>query len=207
MVTPTGAAIAAAFRTEAALPKKYQIEKIGIGAGNKDFAHANILRAMLLTDKTVEVETGKDGHDESSMWVMEANLDDCTGEALGYAMEVLLEAGARDVWYTPAYMKKNRPAYVLHVLTTAEKREELEQLVFSCTTTMRRYPVERTILPREVKEIQTRYGAAKVKICKRGGVDTCYPEYESVRAICRETGKRFMEVFHGVMEDGSISLQ
>ena len=112
MVTPTGAAIAAAFRTEAALPKKYQIEKIGIGAGNKDFAHANILRAMLLTDKTVEVETGKDGHDESSMWVMEANLDDCTGEALGYAMEVLLEAGARDVWYTPAYMKKNRPAYV-----------------------------------------------------------------------------------------------
>ena len=209
MVTPTGAAIAAAFRTEAALPKKYQIEKIGIGAGNKDFAHANILRAMLLTDKTVEVETGKDGHDESSMWVMEANLDDCTGEALGYAMEVLLEAGARDVWYTPAYMKKNRPAYVLHVLTTAEKREELEQLVFSCTTTIgvRRYPVERTILPREVKEIQTRYGAAKVKICKRGGMDTCYPEYESVRAICRETGKRFMEVFHGVMEDGSISLQ
>lgn len=102
---------------------------------------------MLLTDKTVEVETGKDGHDESSMWVMEANLDDCTGEALGYAMEVLLEAGARDVWYTPAYMKKNRPAYVLHVLTTAEKREELEQLVFSCTTTIgvRRYPVERTI--------------------------------------------------------------
>ena len=184
-------------------------KKIGIGAGNKDFAHANILRAMLLTDKTVEVETGKDGHDESSMWVMEANLDDCTGEALGYAMEVLLEAGARDVWYTPAYMKKNRPAYVLHVLTTAEKREELEQLVFSCTTTIgvRRYPVERTILPREVKEIQTRYGAAKVKICKRGGVDTCYPEYESVRAICRETGKRFMEVFHGVMEDGSISLQ
>lgn len=209
MVTPTGAAIAAAFRTESALPKKYQIEKIGIGAGNKDFAHANILRAMLLTDKTVEVETGKDGHDESSMWVMEANLDDCTGEALGYAMEVLLEAGARDVWYTPAYMKKNRPAYVLHVLTTAEKREELEQLIFSCTTTIgvRRYPVERTILPREVKEIQTRYGAAKVKICKRGGVDTCYPEYESVRTICRETGKGFMEVFHGVMEDGSLSLQ
>ena len=209
MVTPTGAAIAAAFRTESALPKKYQIEKIGIGAGNKDFAHANILRAMLLTDKTVEVETGKDGHDESSMWVMEANLDDCTGEALGYAMEVLLEAGARDVWYTPAYMKKNRPAYVLHVLTTAEKREELEQLIFSCTTTIgvRRYPVERTILPREVKEIQTRYGAAKVKICKRGGVDTCYPEYESVRAICRETGKSFMEVFHGVMEDGSASLR
>ena len=209
MVTPTGAAIAAAFRTESALPKKYQIEKIGIGAGNKDFAHANILRAMLLTDKTVEVETGKDGHDESSMWVMEANVDDCTGEALGYAMEVLLEAGARDVWYTPAYMKKNRPAYVLHVLTTAEKREELEQLIFSCTTTIgvRRYPVERTILPREVKEIQTRYGAEKVKICKRGGVDTCYPEYESVRTICRETGKSFMEVFHGVMEDGSVSLR
>ena len=198
MVTPTGAAIAAAFRTESALPKKYQIEKIGIGAGNKDFAHANILRAMLLTDKTVEVETGKDGHDESSMWVMEANLDDCTGEALGYAMEVLLEAGARDVWYTPAYMKKNRPAYVLHVLTTAEKREELEQLIFSCTTTIgvRRYPVERTILPREVKEIQTRYGAAKVKICKRGGIRAI----RSMRACAQSAGRRGRALWKFSME-------
>lgn len=209
MVTPTGAAIAAAFRTEKALPKKYQIEKIGIGAGNKDFAHANILRAMILTDKTVEAETGKDGHDESPMWVMEANLDDCTGEALGFAMELLLKAGARDVWYTSAYMKKNRPAYVLHVLMTAEKREELEQLIFSCTTTIgvRRYPVERTILPREVREIRTRYGEAKVKLCRRGGVDMCYPEYESVRAICLETGKSFQEVFRAVMEDGTKAVE
>ena len=68
-------------------------------------------------------------------------------------------------------------------------------------------PVSYTHLDVYKRQIQTRYGAAKVKICKRGGVDTCYPEYESVRAICRETGKRFMEVFHGVMEDGSISLQ
>ncbi len=209
MVTPTGAAIAAAFRTESALPKKYQIEKIGIGAGNKDFAHANILRAMILTDKTVEAETGKDGHDESPMWVMEANLDDCTGEALGFAMELLLKAGARDVWYTSAYMKKNRPAYVLHVLMTAEKREELEQLIFSCTTTIgvRRYPVERTILPREVREIRTRYGTAKVKLCRRGDVDMCYPEYESVRAICLETGKSFQEVFRAVMEDGTKAVE
>lgn len=209
MVTPTGAAIAAAFRTESALPKKYQIEKIGIGAGNKDFAHANILRAMILTDKSVEAETGKDGHDESPMWVMEANLDDCTGESLGFAMELLLKAGARDVWYTPAYMKKNRPAYVLHVLMTAEKKEELEQLIFSCTTTIgvRRYPVERTILPREVREIRTRYGAAKVKLCRRGDVDMCYPEYESVRAICLKTGKSFQEVFHAVMEDGTKTVE
>ncbi len=209
MVTPTGAAIAAAFRTEKTLPKKYQIEKIGIGAGNKDFTHANILRAMILTDKTVEAVTGKDGHDESPMWVMEANLDDCTGEALGFAMERLLKAGARDVWYTPAYMKKNRPAYVLHVLMTAEKREELEQLIFSCTTTIgvRRYPVERTILPREVREIRTRYGEAKVKLCRRGGVDMSYPEYESVRAICLETGKSFQEVFRAVMEDGTKTVE
>lgn len=222
MVTPTGAAIAAAFRTEDALPKSYKIEKIGIGAGNKDFDHANILRAMILIDETRGEkhrcdnvrdsiaepfnvsEAGKDGYDESSMWVMEANLDDCTGEALGFSMEVLFEAGARDVWYTPAYMKKNRPAYVLHVLTTEEKRKELEQLIFSCTTTIgvRRYRVERTILSREVKEIMTRFGKAKVKICKHEEIETCYPEYESVRAICKETGLRFMEVFHGIMEDG-----
>ena len=190
MVTPTGAAIAAAFRTEAALPKKYQIEKIGIGAGNKDFAHANILRAMLLTDKTVEVETGKDGHDESSMWVMEANLDDCTGEALGYAMEVLLEAGARDVWYTPAYMKKNRPAYQLDVICDEEKRETLESIIFTETTTIgiRRCQMERTVMKREFATITTEYGDAAVKICRHGEIEKVYPEYESAALIAEKSG-------------------
>ena len=120
--------------------------------------------------------------------MLESNLDDCSGEAFGFAMETLFEAGALDVWYTPAYMKKNRPAYQIHVLCGEEKREELEAVLFSCTTTIgiRRYPVERTALDREEKLVKTRYGAARVKLCHLSGGSRVYPEYESVRAICRE---------------------
>ena len=183
-------------------------KKIGIGAGNKDFAHANILRAMLLTDKTVEVETGKDGHDESSMWVMEANLDDCTGEALGYAMEVLLEAGARDVWYTPAYMKKNRPAWLLTVICKEEDVPGMEALIFAETTSIgiRRVKMERTILPRRKRKVMIPFGEVEVKICGSEGAEKCYPEYESLAEICRKTGISYAEAYQMAV-DASKNLE
>ena len=100
-------------------------------------------------------------------------------------------------------MKKNRPAYVLSVLCTEEKRELLENIMFSATTTIgiRRYPVERTALERTLKTVSTRYGEAVVKVCRVQENARFYPEYESVRAICREKGLDFSEVFHGIMED------
>lgn len=199
MVTPTGAAIAAALRTEEKLPEHYYIEKIGLGAGKKEFKNANILRAMLICPE-------ERGHlpEHNSLWVLESNLDDCTGEALGYALECLMEEGAKDAWYTPAYMKKNRPAYVLHVLCEEPQVEEMESLIFAHTTTIgiRRYPVERTSLRRDVRTVHTRYGAAKVKCCTRGEKTYVYPEYESVKEICREQGLEFKEVYHGVKADG-----
>ncbi len=193
MATPTGAAIAAALRTEEAMPECYTIEKIGIGAGNKDFEQANILRAMLICPK----------EKPQAVWALEANLDDCPGEALGFAMERLLEAGARDVWYTPAFMKKNRPGYTLHVLCGASEIGRMEQIVFAATTTIgiRRYPVERTVMERETRRVPTRYGEAAAKICRLGEQVSCYPEYESVRSICLEKGLGFQEVFAGVAED------
>lgn len=199
MVTPTGAAIAAALRTEERLPGEYTIERIGLGAGTKDFDQPNVLRAMILREEK----------EKEKLWVLETNLDDCTGEALGFAMELLLEQGAKDVWYTPAYMKKNRPAYVLSVLCTEEKRELLENLLFSATTTIgiRRYPVERTELERSLRAVPTRYGEAVVKICRVQEKDRFYPEYESVRAICREQKLDFSEVYHGVMEDAKKAEQ
>ena len=210
MVTPTGAAIAAALKTEEQLPKNYTIEKTGLGAGKKDFDHPNLLRAMILsaekeTEEELPVPVLKK-EAEKPLWVMETNLDDCTGEALGFCMELLLEQGAKDVWYTPAYMKKNRPAYVLSVLCEKEKIAELEEIIFSCTTTIgiRRYPVERTALQRELLTVPTRYGQAQVKLCHPdtpGGKVRGYPEYETVRSICREKNLGFTEVFHGIMED------
>ena len=198
MVTPTGAAIAAALRTEEELPRHYTIEKIGLGAGKKDFKNANVLRAMLLR------ETEPAGLlPASRLWVLETNLDDCTGEALGLAMELLLEAGARDVWYTPAFMKKNRPAYVLHVLCGEEERGKLEAVMFSCTTTIgiRRYPVERTELEREILTVNTSFGEVQVKVCRTPEGVRCYPEYESVRAICRTRKEGFQEVYHKILEE------
>ena len=117
MVTPTGAAVAAALRTKDRLPASCRLLKIGMGAGNKVFKQANVLRAMLL-------ETSQD--ENRTMWVLETNLDDCTGEILGLAMEMLLDAGAADVWYTPIYMKKNRPAYMLSVLCGESSVEAME---------------------------------------------------------------------------------
>ena len=98
MVTPTGAAIAAALRTRDELPDSCRLLRVGMGAGNKVFRQANVLRAMLL-------ETGEGKAPNTELWLMESNLDDSTGEMLGLAMEMLLEAG-RCLVYTDLYEEK-----------------------------------------------------------------------------------------------------
>ncbi|MBS6956751.1 MAG: nickel pincer cofactor biosynthesis protein LarC [Enterocloster asparagiformis] len=198
MVTPTGAAIAAAVRTMDRLPASCRIVKTGMGAGKKDFKQANVLRAMIL-------ETEERAEDQ--MWVMESNIDDCTGEMLGFAMETILAAGAADVWATPIYMKKNRPAYMLSVLCGEERLEELETLVLTQTTTIgvRRYPVSRTIMDRRTETVETQYGQAQVKVCGYRGKQFFYPEYESVKAICREHGMDFQSVYDAVKRQAEAS--
>ena len=188
MVTPTGAAIAAALRTMDHLPGACRIVKTGMGAGKKDFKQANVLRAMIL-------ETESEARDQ--MWVLESNIDDCTGEMLGFAMETILAAGAADVWATPIFMNKNRPAYLLSVLCREEKAEELEALVLTQTTTIgvRKYPVTRTVMERSFKAVDTPYGPAQVKVCGFKGKTFFYPEYEDVRRICLEHGLDFQSVY------------
>lgn len=200
MVTPTGAAVAAALRTKDRLPASCRLLKIGMGAGNKVFKQANVLRAMLL-------ETSQD--ENRTMWVLETNLDDCTGEILGLAMEMLLDAGAADVWYTPIYMKKNRPAYMLSVLCGESSVEAMEEIILTQTTTIgiRRYQVERTILGRNEIQVETGYGPADVKVCTYKGRTFFYPEYESIRRICREQGVDFQTAYHEVRMKAEESRQ
>ncbi|HCD46403.1 MAG TPA: nickel pincer cofactor biosynthesis protein LarC [Lachnoclostridium sp.] len=188
MVTPTGAAIAAALGTRKNLPSSFQILKTGLGAGKKDFKQANVLRAMLLMEE--------EGAGEN-MWVLEANIDDCSGEAFGFAMECLLEAGAADVWYTPVFMKKNRPAYMLSLICREEEISKMEDILFIQTTTIgvRRYPVSRTILDRKKRKVMTEFGEAEVKICSYKGRTFCYPEFESVKSICRQNGLDYQTVY------------
>ena len=186
LITPTGAAIAAAIKTSDELPESFTIEKIGMGAGKRKYKNPSILRAMLINEKS------RDG-----IYKLESNIDDCTGEALGYCMERLLKTGARDVNFMPVYMKKNRPAYQLNVVCGGEDIEKLEKIIFEETTTIgiRRMKVERSTLTREIKTVKTSLGEAKVKVCQLDSIKRYYPEYESVTEICRKKGMSFQEVY------------
>lgn len=187
MVTPTGIAIAAALRTRDRLPAEYKVEKVGIGLGKRDFGRANILRAMIL-EETLDPE---------QMYVLETNIDDATGEALGLALEKLMAAGASDAHFLPCFMKKNRPAYLLRVIAAAPEIPALERIIFESTTTigMRKLPVDRTCMDREIRTVELPFGTVSVKRCTWNGVVRNYPEYESVRALVERTGKEFQLVF------------
>lgn len=193
LVTPTGAAIIAATRTTDRLPKDFLIEKIGLGAGKREYERPGILRAMLIRDSAQE---------QDGIYKLESNIDDCSGEALGYVMERLFEAGARDVHYIPVFMKKNRPAWLLTVICGEADVEKMERIIFEETTTIgiRRVRMERTVLKRQREKVNTSFGEADVKVCEIDGRKRFYPEYESIRRICRESGKSYGDVYQMIVE-------
>ena len=194
-VTPTGAAIVAAIRTAKELPETFSLRKIGIGAGKREYDRPGILRAMLIE--------GQASYGRDCIWKLETNMDDCTGEALGYVMDRLFEAGARDVSYTPVYMKKNRPAYQLNVICTDEHVKQMEEIIFKETTTIgiRRQQMERSVLARSMETVRTSLGDAQVKVCALGSQKRKYPEYQSVVRLCKEHDRSFQEVYQMVLSE------
>lgn len=197
LVTPTGAAIVAAIRTAAELPEVFAVKKTGIGAGKRKYERPSLLRAMLIESAGPEKGKTEKGDREGTICKLETNIDDCTGEALGYVMQRLLESGARDVYYTPIYMKKNRPAYQLNVICDELSRPELEQIIFQETTTIgiRRVRMERTVLPREMERIMLPSGELKIKKCiLPDGKEKCYPEYESAVALAEKNGVTLQQI-------------
>jgi hypothetical protein len=205
-VTPTGAAIVAAIRTSGKLPEIFTIEKIGIGAGKRTYEKPSLLRAMLIRGKETEEKNISDVRNAPNnidqIYKLESNIDDCSGEVLGYVMEQLFSEGARDVHYTPVYMKKNRPGWQLNVICSEEDVERLEQIIFKETTTIgiRRLRLERSVLEREIITVETPYGKAVVKKCFAEGVLHFYPEYESVAAISKNMGIPYIEVYHNILD-------
>ncbi len=210
LVTPTGAAIVAAIKTSEKMPAQFEIEKTGIGAGKREYSRPSMLRLMLIKDTSEEtidsncnLENLADGlHNVSTqtsdkVQILETNIDDCSGECMGYLMNRLLEAGARDAHYSPVFMKKNRPGYLLRVICDTENVAALEQIIFEETTTIgiRRIEAERTILPRKKAEIDTPIGKTQVKICTLpDGQVRYYPEYESAAALAEKNGISLYEV-------------
>jgi pyridinium-3,5-bisthiocarboxylic acid mononucleotide nickel chelatase len=218
LVTPTGAAIVAAVKTKDKLPETFEIQKIGIGAGKRQYECPGILRAMIIS-QSAETDEAKAQSEEfknpeignnpkaenqetkDTIIKMETNIDDCSGEVLGFVMERLMKAGARDVHYVPVFMKKNRPAWVLNVICKEEDIETLQNIIFEETTTIgiRYSRMERTILPRETRTLPTPWGEVLAKVCTLNGKEQLYPEYESVAQLSREKEIPFAEIYRYIV--------
>ncbi len=203
-VTPTGAAIAAAVCTSQELPQSYRVERIGLGAGKRNYERPSLLRAMLITPE----DTERDIHiprqvPEDCIVKLECSMDDCDGESMGYAMERLFEAGARDVNYIPVFMKKNRPAYLLTVICSPEDREKMEGIIFRETSTIgiRRQYMERSVLARENQKVPTAFGEMNIKTVERDGRSCRIPEYESVAEAARREKLPFRQVYQAVQAE------
>ncbi|HXE65166.1 MAG TPA: nickel pincer cofactor biosynthesis protein LarC [Bryobacteraceae bacterium] len=185
LTTPTGAAIVAALAESVSAMPPMTIQSIGYGAGDHDFReHANIVRVMIGEPTRAPEHT--------TVFVIEANIDDASPQVIGWATEKLLEAGALDALVLSAQMKKNRPGVVLQVIAPPEKREELIALIFRETTTLgvRFYCAERRVQTRDWVEVTTAHGVVRVKTAPDGFA----PEYEDARRIAAETGVPLKEI-------------
>ena len=193
---PAVANIAAAIRTRSALPESFTIKKIGLGAGKRDFGMPNVLRAMLIE------ETAAANAPPAEIMILETNIDDSTGETLGLAMDSLLAAGALDVHYIPAFMKKNRPAWLLRVICREADVPAMERVIFTETSSigLRKLPAARTCLARTVVDVTLPAGPAKVKKCAFDGQTFYYPEYESIKALAAASGVPFADLFRDAAE-------
>jgi uncharacterized protein (TIGR00299 family) protein len=186
MVTPTGAAILRALATPAPPAMGFRVERVGYGAGAKEFAdRPNVLRLMVgdrsrIYDQTYETDELVD---------IQANIDDLNPQIYDHVVERLFEAGARDVTLTPTIMKKGRPAVTISVLAEPSARERLAAVLFAETSTigLRYHPVARLKLTREIKEVDTRWGRVRVKVSRGGGdTITVSPEYDDCKRLARE---------------------
>ncbi len=187
LCTPTGAALLAHFATEFGRQPLMKASAVGYGLGTKDFAVANALRCML---------GEADASDESDLVVeLSCNIDDMTGEDLGFACEVLLAAGAKDVYITPVYMKKNRPGQLLTVICAPEDESHMTSLIFKHTTTigLRKNLFARSVLNRHEEEIQTELGSVHLKHAAGFGVGRSKVEFEDLKRIALENDMSLAE--------------
>lgn len=184
LTTPTGAAIVATLVDAFGPLPAFKIDRIGYGAGTRELAEqANLLR-LFVGEAVEELPTDQ-------IWVLETNLDDATGELIGYCTTKLWEAGALDVYTTAIQMKKNRPGVTLTVLCQAVHIDKIEKIIFRETTTLgvRRWPVSRHKLERKPHQVQTQWGPIDGKLGWIAGHEPSFsPEFESCSKIANQHG-------------------
>jgi uncharacterized protein (TIGR00299 family) protein len=183
LMTPTGAAIIAELAESFGAMPEMQILKTAYGAGTKDLSIPNLLRIVYGESLTQTANPEQD-----RVMVIETNIDDTTPEVLGYVMGKLLEAGARDAFFTPIYMKKCRPATMLTVICDEGKTPVMEHILFRETSTigLRTYTAGRACLPRKTVTLTTPYGDVKAKEISYKGVSRLTVEYDDACRLAKE---------------------
>jgi hypothetical protein len=187
LVTPTGAAIVATVATRFERWPSIAPERVGWGSGWKKLPdRPNLLRAVLGAPLTGAAEAATGSHA-----LLEANIDDMTGELAGYCIDALLQAGAVDAWATPVTMKKGRPGLVLSALAPVAVADQVTTAMLRETTSIgvRRTPVTRTERPRRLIEVDTPYGRIPVKVSEGPfGPATIKPEFDVCARAAAEHG-------------------
>jgi len=192
LVTPTGACILKVLSKRFGIMPEMEVGQIGYGAGNKELAIPNLLRVYI-------GETDESEHEKDEVILIETNIDNMNPEILGYVSEKLLKQGAYDVFMTPIFMKKNRPATMLSVLTMPSRLDETLSIIFTETSTLgvRIHRLERKKLSRKIASIKTKFGEIKVKISKIGDqIKSITPEYETCKEIAIIQGIPLRDVYY-----------
>ena len=178
LCTPTGAALLKHFVSRFGDRPVMTVEAIGYGMGKKDFERANCVRAFL----------GESEGEQETVTKLECNLDDMTGEDIGFAMEQLFAAGAHDVYTQPIGMKKNRPGILLSVICQTADADSMAETMMKHTTTLgiRRQDLQRYVLQRKTETVSTEYGDVRIKHASGMGIEREKPEYEDIAALARQ---------------------
>ncbi|HWQ79468.1 MAG TPA: nickel pincer cofactor biosynthesis protein LarC [Anaerovoracaceae bacterium] len=212
LVTPTGFGILKTVSESCGKMPEMLVESVGYGFGKTDTGRLNALRVILGTMDNAgkgsaeaeeqnqnaplqEAETVRD-----RITLLETNIDNTTGEALGYTMDRLMKAGALDVYFTPIQMKKNRPAFMLSVICKTNDTEKLSEIIFMETSTIgvRVQELDRITLKREIRTVKTELGEVRVKSVNVRGLERVQPEYEDCARIAEEKNLSLNEVYEMV---------
>lgn len=210
LVTPTGAALLAELASAFGPYPAMTVHAAGFGAGQRNMPYPNLLRLVL--GEAAETPAAPPGehalYQVDQLLLLECNIDDMNPEIFGYVSQRLFEAGALDVWMTPIYMKKGRPATLLTALCTPEQAERLATLILRETSSLgvRRQPIERQCLPRTFETAQTSWGPVRLKVAYLpGGERKIAPEYEDCRALAEAHAVPLREVYQAALQAAAAS--
>ncbi|MDF9407669.1 nickel pincer cofactor biosynthesis protein LarC [Pelotomaculum isophthalicicum JI] len=201
LVTPTGMGIIKCLASGFGNMPAMIINKVGYGMGKRETGRLNAIRIVM---GTFFEDTG----DMEEVVVLETNIDDMSPEIIGYMAERLLASGALDVFHTPIYMKKNRPAAMVTVLARKEDEQKLADIVLkeSSTLGIRRSIVARYRMDREIINVNTNLGAVRVKVASKGNIKKIAPEYEDCKEIAIRAGLPLQEVLQMVLKKSKEQL-